>query len=133
MSGLETADHVSVHLTGCGESDANAVFGALEVAFPEVSEPEVGGKRPPTTPGAATATVWCMVVDARAHLVKETKETVAAGALTGAVTVDLFGAADPVRQVTEELGAAFAVEHLGTVPGEHELEARLRLLPRADT
>ncbi|MFD8995492.1 hypothetical protein [Streptomyces abikoensis] len=121
MSGLETADHVSVHLTGCAKEDANTVFGALEAAFPEVAEP---GAKGPTEADKGGATVWCMVVDART---RATPRAVAPARLGSPVTVDLFGAADPVRQVREELGVVFGVEDHGTVPGEHELEVRLQL------
>ncbi|MEU3752041.1 hypothetical protein AB0H17_04640 [Streptomyces olivoreticuli] len=122
MSGPESADHVSVHLTGCGHQDAGAVFRALEAAFPEGagpprSETEAAGPEHPM--------VWCMVVDARTRRAPSAVAT--AIPLSGPVEVDLFGAADPVRQVQEELATAFAVESRGTVPGEHELEVRLRL------
>ncbi|MFF4159285.1 hypothetical protein [Streptomyces sp. NPDC001678] len=122
MSGLETADHVSVHLTGCGQEDASTVFGALEAAFPEVSGPEEKASAGAAAKGGAT--VWCMVVDART---RATPRAVAPARLAAPVTVDLFGAADPVRQVKEELGVVFGVEDHGTVPGEHELEVRLQL------
>ncbi|MHA7959196.1 hypothetical protein ACX9I7_15705 [Streptomyces sp. L500] len=121
MSGLETADHVSVHLTGCAKEDASTVFGALEAAFPEVGEP---GTKEPAEAAKGGATVWCMVVDART---RATPRAVAPARLASPVTVDLFGAADPVRQVKEELGVVFGVEDHGTVPGEHELEVRLQL------
>ncbi|MFI9306846.1 hypothetical protein [Streptomyces triculaminicus] len=125
MSGAESADHVSVHLTGCADDDAGVVFGVLEEAFPEGTGPPSAESRP-ARPGAAAPTVWCLVVDARTR-----RPPRAAGqALGGAVTVDLFGAADPVRQVKEELAEAFAIEDQGTIPGEHELEARLRLTSR---
>ncbi|MEU7137366.1 hypothetical protein [Streptomyces sp. NPDC046261] len=128
MSGAESADHVSVHLTGCGHEDAHAVFGALEAAFPEGTGPARSETRA-AAPGAGP-TVWCMVVDARTRTAPD-PEAVPAQPVT-AVTADLFGAADPVRQVREELAAVFGVESLGTVPGEHELEVRLRLTARAD-
>ncbi|MBT2384094.1 hypothetical protein [Streptomyces sp. ISL-11] len=123
MSGPESADHVSVHLTDCGQQDAGAVFRALEDAFPEVAEPprsEVQASRA----GAEHPMVWCMVVDARTRHVPSEAAPVA---LSAPVSVDLFGAADPVRKVKQELAAAFDVEDRGTVPGEHELEVRLRL------
>lgn len=121
MSGSESADHVSVQLSSCEHQDAGAVFRALEAAFPE-------GAGPPRSEVKASTTghpmVWSMAVDAR------TRRKAGAGPadpLAGSVDVDLFGAADPVRQVKEELAAAFAVEDRGTVPGEHELEVSLRL------
>ncbi|MFI9201068.1 hypothetical protein [Streptomyces sp. NPDC053048] len=128
MSRPESPDHVSVHLTGCADDDAGAVFAALEEAFPEVPTPPRSESRA-AHPGATAPTVWCMVVDARTRRPLR----ITAPALAGAVTVDLFGAADPVRQVKEELAAAFAVEDHGTIPGEHELEARLRLTSRPGT
>ncbi|GHF65298.1 hypothetical protein GCM10010218_53460 [Streptomyces mashuensis] len=124
MSGPESAHHVSVHLTGCAHQDASVVFGALETAFPEGAGPVRSETR---ADEAGTGNmIWCAVVDSRTR----TRRPAAPSPLTGTVTVDLFGAADPVRQVQEELGEAFAVEPLGTVPGEHELEVRLRLTGR---
>lgn len=128
MSGAESADHVSVHLTGCGHEDARAVFAALEAAFPEGTGPARSETRA-AAPGAGP-TIWSMVVDARTRT-PQGPEAVRAQPVM-AVTADLFGAADPVRQVREELTAAFGVESLGTVPGEHELEVRLRLTGRAE-
>lgn len=124
MSGPESADHVSVHLTGCGYEDANVVFDALEAAFPE-------GKGPTRSESRASRAdegkpmIWCTEVDTRRR--SGAKAEGAGAELAGAVTADLFGAADPVRQVKEELAAAFGVEDHGTVSGEHELEVRLRL------
>ncbi|GAA0469410.1 hypothetical protein ACFQ2B_14840 [Streptomyces stramineus] len=123
MSGPESADHVSVHLTGCGHQDAGAVFRALETAFPEVAEPSRSDVEAARA-GSEHPVVWTMVVDARTG---HTPSTATPGTLSGPVDVDLFGAADPVRKVKQELAAAFTVEGLGTVPGEHEMEARLRL------
>ncbi|RLV01535.1 hypothetical protein CTZ27_13710 [Streptomyces griseocarneus] len=123
MSRPESPDHVSVHLTGCHHQDAGAVFRALETAFPEgAAEP----RSETAAAGPEHPMVWCMVVDART---RRTPSEAADVPLQGPVDVDLFGAADPVRQVKEELEAAFIVENRGTVPGEHELEARLRLTP----
>ncbi|GAA2717122.1 MULTISPECIES: hypothetical protein [Streptomyces] len=127
MSGLETADHVSVHLSGCGTADAGVVFGALEAAFPGGTEPDASRSAAGQRTGEGAATMWCTVVDART---RTPRGAPSAAPLTGAVVADLFGAADPVRQVEEELAAVFDVEHQGTVPGEHELEVRLRLAPR---
>ncbi|MCC3768192.1 hypothetical protein [Streptomyces sp. UNOC14_S4] len=123
MSGPESPDHVSVHLTGCRHQDAGAVFRALETAFPEgAGEPRSETKEA----GAEHPMIWCMVVDARTRRAPSKATSVP---LAGTVDVDLFGAADPVRQVKEELESAFIVEGRGTVPGEHELEVRLRLTP----
>ncbi|MGK5547499.1 hypothetical protein ACSNOH_22600 [Streptomyces sp. URMC 127] len=122
----ESADHVSVHLTDCGHQDAGAVFGVLEAAFPEAGPP-----RSETSPGAPGAgpMIWCMTVDTRARRAAGGQPPGQAP-LTGTVTADLFGAADPVRQVKEELERAFAAEHRGHVSGEHEMELRLRLATR---
>ncbi|MCD9143926.1 hypothetical protein [Streptomyces albireticuli] len=122
MSGAESADHVSIHVTDCGHQDAGAVFRALESAFPEVEEPTRSEVQAAT--GAEHPMVWCMVVDTRTGHAPSTATPVP---LSGGVSVDLFGAADPVRKVRQELAAAFSVEDRGTVPGEHELEVRLRL------
>ncbi|MQS09979.1 hypothetical protein FNX48_023265 [Streptomyces sp. IF17] len=42
----------------------------------------------------------------------------------------LYGTAPPVRQVRKVLESAFSAEERGTVPGEHEVEVRLRLSGR---
>ncbi|MEU1309254.1 hypothetical protein ABZ419_10220 [Streptomyces cinnamoneus] len=131
MSGAESADHVSVHLTGCGHEDARAVFAALETAFPEGTGPARSETRA-AAPGAGP-TIWCMVVDARTRSPQDAGAAAVRTQPVTTVAVDLFGAADPVRQVREELEAVFGVELLGTVPGEHELETRLRLTSRADS
>ncbi|MBP2406845.1 hypothetical protein SNS2_4286 [Streptomyces netropsis] len=124
MSAPESADHVSVHLTDCGHEDANVVFGALETAFPEGTGPA----RSETRASRSTAdnpVIWCTIVDARTR-----SDAVSAPApLSGAVTVDLFGPAHPVRQVQQKLAAVFDVEEHGTVSGEHEVEIRLKLTP----
>ncbi|GHF08726.1 hypothetical protein [Streptomyces morookaense] len=122
---VESADHVSVHLTACDHEDAGAVFRALDAAFPEQEE-ESRSEVPAAAAGVADRMVWCMVVDARTRSVPSKGVAVP---LSAPVSVDLFGAADPVRQVRQELAAAFDVEDQGTVPGEHELEVRLKLLP----
>ncbi|MEH6379489.1 hypothetical protein V7793_34895 [Streptomyces sp. KLMMK] len=122
----ESADHVSVHLTDCGHQDAGAVFGVLEAVFPEAGPPR--GETGPGTPGAGPM-IWCMSVDTRTRTGADAVQAEGT-ALSGAVTADLFGAADPVRQVKEELERAFAVEHRGHVSGEHEMELRLRLATR---
>ncbi|MEV5377543.1 hypothetical protein B7P34_20385 [Streptosporangium nondiastaticum] len=122
----ESADHVSVHLTDCGHQDAGAVFGVLEAAFPEAGPP-----RSETSPGAPGAgpMIWCMTVDTRTRLGEGAAQPGKAP-LSGTVTADLFGAADPVRQVKEELERAFDAEHRGHVSGEHEMELRLKLATR---
>lgn len=122
---VESADHVSVHLTACGHEDAGAVFRSLEAAFPEL-EAESRSEVTAASADMAGRMVWCMVVDARTRSVPSKGVPVA---LSAPVSVDLFGAADPVRQVRQELAAAFDVEDQGTVPGEHELEVRLKLRP----
>ncbi|MGI5336232.1 hypothetical protein ACQEVS_01915 [Streptomyces sp. CA-181903] len=126
MTNPDSADHVSVHLTGCGRETADAVIAALDAAFPTspgtVVAERSGGRG--TAPGKPV--VWCTVVDTRARRPRTDPGPVA---LDAPVTVDLFGAAQPVRQVQEELAGAFGVEEHGTVPGEHELEVRLVLTP----
>ncbi|MFE6847972.1 hypothetical protein [Streptomyces sp. NPDC057686] len=121
MSGPESADHVSVQLTGCGHQDAGAVFRTLEAAFPEEGEPSRSDVQ---DPGSEKPMVWTMIVDSRTGRSPSTATPVS---LSGPVDVGLIGAADPVRKVERELAAAFTVEGRGTVPGEHEMEARLRL------
>ncbi|RSS80028.1 hypothetical protein [Streptomyces sp. WAC06614] len=128
MSIAERADHVGIHLTGCDHETALAVFAVLQAAFedPTAEEPPVQPDR--TGPeGAITATVWSATVAAGVPAARHGTEP---PTLVSPVTVELYGDADPVRHVREELERHFAVEHLGTVPGEHELEARFRLTAR---
>ncbi|MFJ3925287.1 hypothetical protein [Streptomyces sp. NPDC090022] len=124
MTAVESADQVSVHLSDCTREAATAVFGVLEAAFPDPEAVTPGG---PVTL-ADTATVWSMAVDVKD---RTARGAAAAGALGAPATADLYGAADPVRRVREVLATAFDVEDRGTVSGEHELEARLRLTDRA--
>ncbi|MBW1597505.1 hypothetical protein [Streptomyces sp. JJ38] len=113
---------VSVHLTGCGHETASAVFGALETAYPEGCDPTPRAAR--GTAEAEHHVVWTSTVDT---------ETPRSGLpavpvpLDEDVAVEIHGAADPVRRVHEVLMSAFVSEDHGTVPGEHELETRLRL------
>ncbi|MEV4443711.1 hypothetical protein AB0K09_32935 [Streptomyces sp. NPDC049577] len=127
MSAPESPDHVSVHLTGCGYEAAGTVFGVLEAAFPEGAGPPLSEPQP-TASSTDHPIIWCMVVDTRGH--RPGAATGLSEPLGEQVSVDLFGAADPVRQVREELESAFAAEDRGTVSGEHELEVRLRLSSR---
>ncbi|GAA0416623.1 hypothetical protein [Streptomyces luteireticuli] len=130
-SAPESADHVSVHLTGCDERAADAVIAALDAAFPAGPSAPVREAAPPGPPkDRGKPVIWCTVVDTRARRAGQEPSPVALG---GPVTADLFGAADPVHQVKEELAAAFGVEEHGTVPGEHELEVRLVLKPLSAT
>ncbi|MFI9721875.1 hypothetical protein ACIHFE_19815 [Streptomyces sp. NPDC052396] len=120
----ESPDHVSVHLTGCGQEAAEAVIGALRTSFPRGAE-VVSAQSRDTAGGSGHPLVWCTVIDARGR----NRGAATRVDLADPVDAGLFGAADPVHQVIEELAAAFAVEERGTVPGEHELEVRLRLTP----
>jgi hypothetical protein len=125
MTVQERPDHVSIHLTGCAQRDADSVFGALEAAFPEPAgwDPAQPPTRRPAS-GAAPV-VWCMNVDVRTAGVP-----VGSAPLTGPVLADLFGGYRPVHQVEAALAETFRVEEQGAVPGEHEMELRLRLTPR---
>ncbi|MBH1937431.1 hypothetical protein I5Q34_24710 [Streptomyces sp. AV19] len=126
-SATESADHVSVHLTGCDERAADAVIAALDAAFPAGAGAPVREAAPPGPSRAGgQPVIWCTEVDTKARRAARGPSPAALG---GPVTADLFGAADPVHQVKEELAAAFGVEEHGTVPGEHELEVRLVLTP----
>ncbi|MCB5181548.1 hypothetical protein [Streptomyces antimicrobicus] len=140
MSIAERADHVGVHLTGCDHETALAVFAVLQAAFEDPTAAERPADRAGSGAGAGTgtgagtgaegnitATVWSATVAAG---VPAARHSTAPPPLVGPVTVELYGDADPVRHVREELERAFVVEHLGTVPGEHELETRLRLTAR---
>ncbi|WP_171165405.1 hypothetical protein [Streptomyces sp. I05A-00742] len=131
-SATESADHVSVHLTGCGRETADAVIAALDAAFPASPGTLLAEKGGPVAKEAAPGkpVIWCTVVDTRARRARTDTAPVPLGT---PVSVDLFGAAQPVRQVQEELAAAFGVEEHGTVPGEHELEVRLLLTPVSGT
>ncbi|GGO87634.1 hypothetical protein [Wenjunlia tyrosinilytica] len=112
------ADHVDVHLSGCSPQDAQTVFGALETAFP-TAHAAVHGQA-----GGATRrqTVWIEDVEVRVPA-----ENAGPVALSGTVTADLFGCDRPVRMVRDALVSSFAVEDLGLVSGDGEVEARMRL------
>ncbi|MBW5482745.1 hypothetical protein [Streptomyces bambusae] len=126
MSIAESADHVGLYLTGCDHDTAQAVFAALQTAFQDSGE---GRGAPPgqAAEAASGTTVWSSTLDARTRTGSRSSS---APPLPGPVSIDLHGAADPVRHVREELEHLFSVEDLGTVPGEHELEVRLRLTAR---
>ncbi|MGK5630455.1 hypothetical protein [Streptomyces sp. URMC 123] len=122
MNTQESAAHVDVHLTGCTRQDAEAVFGALEAAFP-AEGPGLGEMREASRPGTANPSVWCMTLDARRHGAPAGPVT-----LSAPVVAHLFGEYQPVRQVREALSRVLASEMQGTISGEHEFEVRLRLM-----
>ncbi|QES51714.1 hypothetical protein DEJ50_31555 [Streptomyces venezuelae] len=126
MTVEESAHQVSVHLSDCEHETADTVLDVLRAAFSEVLAPERAGQGAGGT-GAVQATVWSMAVDARS---RRDHGTEPAAHLGSPVTAELYGSADPIRLVRQELQKAFVVEHLGTVPGEHEMESRLRLTNR---
>ncbi|MFG2296020.1 hypothetical protein [Streptomyces sp. NPDC048603] len=123
MTAGESTDHVSLHLSDCDHETAEVVFDALRHSFSDVSAP---GGTVRATSGGSAATVWSLTVDASARKDSDT----APAALDSPVTAELYGPAEQVRLVREELERAFAVQDLGTVPGEHEVETRLRLTAR---
>ncbi|WP_431784683.1 hypothetical protein [Streptomyces chumphonensis] len=123
MSRSPDTEHcVSVHLTDCGHETASVVFEALREAYPQGCD--AGPVPARGTAEAEHHVVWSSTVDTA------TPRTDRAGvpaALAEDVSAEIHGAAHPVRQVRDALAAAFATEDHGTVPGEHEVEVRLRL------
>ncbi|MER5928915.1 hypothetical protein [Streptomyces sp. NPDC002054] len=124
MTVEESAHQVSVHLSDCAHETADTVLDVLRAAFSEVVAAERTGQG---STAATPATVWSMAVDARS---RREEHGPAPAHLGSPVTAELYGSADPIRLVRQELQKAFVVEHLGTVPGEHEMESRLRLTNR---
>ncbi|MEV7612581.1 hypothetical protein [Streptomyces sp. NPDC089799] len=123
MTAEDSTDHVSLHLSDCDHETAEVVFDALRASFSDVSAP---GGTVRAAGGGAAATVWSLTVDASAR----TGSDPAPAELGSPVTAELYGSADQVRRVREELERAFVTQDLGTVPGEHEVESRLRLTGR---
>ncbi|MEE1931511.1 hypothetical protein V1J52_25665 [Streptomyces sp. TRM 70351] len=117
---------VSVQLTGCDRETAGVVFRSLEDAFPGGTG-DTGFDGPAADAGTQRHTVWTLTVDTRSA---GTRPARAAAPLAEPVDAGLYGGAAPVRKVRDTLTAAFQAEDHGTVPGEHELETRLRLTPQ---
>ncbi|GAA2479800.1 hypothetical protein GCM10010406_15010 [Streptomyces thermolineatus] len=124
MTTQQSSAHVGVHLVGCTQQDADAVFDTLEAAFPLPLDPHTHGT-PVARPDPERPTVWSMSFDVRFPGRAATPPE----RLDCPVVVDLFGSKPPVDRVREALAQVFSVEDLGSVPGDQEMEARLRLSP----
>ncbi|MCE7079431.1 hypothetical protein [Streptomyces sp. ST2-7A] len=132
MSTADTDERVSVQVTDCGRETADAVFRVLRAAFPGATEEEdhEGGSAGTT---GGDRMVWSLVVDAGSG---DPAAPPVAGDPVGlgeSVEAVLYGTVPPVRRVRKALETAFAAEDRGTVPGEHEVEVRLRLSGRDGT
>jgi hypothetical protein len=126
MSTQQDAAEVMVVLTGCAPEDADRVFGALGAVFPACSG--LG----PGHPGVAGArrehpVVWTNCFDVRSH-----GEAAHHTLLGGPVKAALLGGTHAVREIEDALSKAFAVEEIGKVAGDQEVEVRLRLTPRPE-
>lgn len=121
MTTEQTASEVAVQLTVRVPEDADAVFEVLLAAFPASSDgPPRGGAA--DEGGGVHPTVWSMTVDAATSGAPRRPSR-----LADAVTVDLQGGDPPVDEVKRALADAFTVEEQGTVPGDQEVDVRLRL------
>ncbi|WP_037606251.1 hypothetical protein [Streptacidiphilus rugosus] len=107
---------IHVQLDPCLPHDADAVADVLRECFPA----DVPAPGPAAAPGHV-----------RSFLIKDRPgdwpSALRPAALSGQVDVDLIGPADGVRHVRGLLASTFEVKDRGTVPGEHEVELRLRL------
>ncbi|MFD7919341.1 hypothetical protein ACFV3R_08970 [Streptomyces sp. NPDC059740] len=115
------ATQVTVQLSDCGESDADAVFTALGSAFASDRAPD---QHPHTTPGTHP-TVWSSVFD-----VSQTVGDPAPAELQGAVNAEVQGGIQAVHLLEDALRRAFTVEEEGVVAGDQEREVQLSLRSR---
>jgi hypothetical protein len=112
---------VLVEISGCRESDAQAVFEALRAAFPS-------DRAADDTPHQALAdhpTVWAATLDTGTRT-----GTAHPSRLTAPVTLDVHGGYHAVDLLRSGLSAAFAVHLVGTASGDQENEVQLRLESR---
>ncbi|GAB3128244.1 hypothetical protein GCM10027160_53620 [Streptomyces calidiresistens] len=131
MSTVDTDDCVDVQVTDCDRETADTVFRALRRAFPRGTE-EVEG----TGAGSGASrgngrVVWSLVVNTGSGDPDAIGPPEDSSGLGETVEAVLYGTVPPVRRVRKALETAFATEERGTVPGEHEVEVRLRLSGRA--
>ncbi len=109
---------VMMEVSGCHESDAQAVFEALRTVFPS-------DRAADDTPHQASAdhpTIWAATFD-----VGTRKGTARPPRLAAPVTLDVAGGYHAVDLLRSALSAAFAVQIVGTASGDQENEVQLRL------
>ncbi|WP_175409512.1 hypothetical protein [Streptomyces sp. TRM64462] len=113
---------VTVQLSECGRTDAEAVFDALDHVF-EGCEDVAPAPLPAAGP---EPTVWTATFDSSAH----SGEPVGPPRISAPLEATLTGDHHAVAEVEKALAQLFEVRSTQSVPGEHEKEARLLLAPR---
>ncbi|MEU8484709.1 hypothetical protein [Streptomyces sp. NPDC048641] len=110
-------DLVEVVLGDCSAPDADAVFHLLADHFDHDRGEAVPHGNEGPRPAAWTGN----------FLVEHVPAEVAGMVLAGTVTADLQGCPVAVERLCRTLDAAFAVEKVGTVAGDQEVEVQLHL------
>ncbi|MFE5023829.1 hypothetical protein ACFRAO_11060 [Streptomyces sp. NPDC056656] len=110
-------DLVEVVLGDCSAPDADAVFHLLGDHFDSDRGEAVPHGNEGPRPAAWTGN----------FLVEHAPAEVSGVALAGTVTADLQGCPVAVERLCRTLDAAFAVEKVGTVAGDQEVEVQLHL------
>ncbi|WEV27729.1 hypothetical protein OYE22_23010 [Streptomyces sp. 71268] len=126
MSTEQSSAGVGVHVRGCDWDDADAVFRVLRAAFPATAADEWPDAGRPVDTETEHPVVWSMTVDTR-----DPGGSAPRADLSQAVSVDLYGTEPPIHQVRDVLQRHFAVSEEKAVPGDQEMEVRLRLGPAA--
>ncbi|MEU3962818.1 hypothetical protein AB0F42_23930 [Streptomyces buecherae] len=126
MSTEQSSAGVGVHVRGCDWDDADAVFRVLRAAFPATAADEWPDAGRPVDTETERPVVWSMTVDTRAP-----GGSAPGSGLSQSVSVDLYGTEPPIHQVRDVLQRHFAVSEEKAVPGDQEMEVRLRLGPTA--
>ncbi|MFE6775497.1 hypothetical protein [Streptomyces sp. NPDC057702] len=124
MSTEQSSAGVGVHVCGCDWDDADAVFRVLRAAFPATAADEWPDAGRPVDTESDRPVVWSMTVDTR-----EPGDSAPAAPLSEPVSVDLYGTEPPTHQVRDTLRRHFSVTEEKAVPGDQEMEVRMRLGP----
>ncbi|WP_435241701.1 hypothetical protein [Streptomyces cucumeris] len=114
----EGATWVQVEVCGCPPGDAQTVFTALDTMF----HTDRARDDEPRDPAGTGTIVWAASVD-----VFEAPAPAAPPRLTEPVTVSAQGGYWAVDRLLAGLASAFAVQDIGSVSGDQEREAELRL------
>ncbi|WP_223281256.1 hypothetical protein [Streptomyces antnestii] len=110
-------DLVEVVLGDCSAPDADAVFRFLGDHFDSDR-----GEAVPHRPEGPRPPAWTGHFD-----VARSPADVTGVVLAGTVTAELQGCPVAVRRLCETLDAAFALEKVGSVSGDQEVEVQIRL------
>ncbi|MBB5935041.1 hypothetical protein [Streptomyces zagrosensis] len=124
MSTEQSSVGVGVHVCGCDWDDADAVFRVLRAAFPATAADEWPDGGRPVDTETDRPVVWSMTVDTR-----EPGGSAPSSRLAESVSVDLYGTDPPIHQVRDVLGRHFSIAEEKAIPGDQEMEVRLRLEP----